>query len=244
MSSSWPGTRSDAGPGAGVDRERYHGLAGDRLSEPARRALVSLLMNRYICRARHRIAWEGILTSENELRARLDEMYLDLIVDHEAEVAFKRQQDGDDVPRVLRREKAMTRDASFVLIFLRREYAFADPDDGPVMVTREQIGEFLRAYREDGASDDARFSRRVDAAINALIKPWQILEPDPAVDYLFTISPVVVPLVGVDEMRRLEAAFRQAAADSGSSPPPDGDVTDGAFEGYEDAGDGGAGGRS
>jgi hypothetical protein len=151
-------------------------------------------------------------------------MYLDLIVDREAEVAFKRQQEGEDVPRMLRREKALTRDASFVLIFLRREYAFADPDDGPVVISRDQISEFLRAYREDGDSDDARFSRRVDAAINALIKPWQILEPDPAVDYLFTISPVVVPLVGVDEMRRFEAAFRQAAG-SASSPSPDGMVS-------------------
>jgi hypothetical protein len=198
-----------------VEVEQLGGVAADRLPEPARRALVSLLMNRYVSRTRHRLAWQGILTYENDLRARLDEMYLDLVVDHEAEVAFKRQQDGDDVPRVLRREKALTRDASFVLIFLRRECAFADPDDGPVMITREQIGEFLRAYREEGDSDDARFSRRVDAAINALIKPWQILEPDPAVDYLFTISPVVVPLVGVDEMRRLEAAFREAADEDG-----------------------------
>ncbi len=147
-------------------------------------------------------------------------MESNLVVDHEAEVAFKRQQDGDDVPRVLRREKALSRDASFVLIFLRREYAFADPDDGPVMVTRDQIAEFLRPYREDGDSDDARFSRRVDAAINTLVKPWQILEPDPAVDYLFTISPVVVPLIGPDEMHRFETAFRTAAAGPGSSPPP------------------------
>ena len=201
---------------------------------PARRALVSLLMSRYVSRARHRMAWEGILTYENDLRARLDETYLDLVVDHEAEVAFKRQQDGDDVPRVLRREKALTRDASFLLIFLLRECAFADPDDGPVVVTRDQIGEFLRAYREEGDSDGARFSRRVDAAINALIKPWQILEPDPAVDYLFTISPVVVPLVGVDEMRRLETAFRQAATGPESSPPPDGDLDDGALASDED----------
>jgi hypothetical protein len=245
MSSSWLGTSDDAdldaeiGGDVEVEQEHLDDLAADRLPEPARRALVSLLMNRYVSRARHRIAWEGILPYENDLRARLDEMYLDLVVDHEAEVAFKRQQDGDDVPRVLRREKALTRDASFVLIFLRREYAFADPDDGPVMITRDQIGEFLRAYREDGDSDDARFSRRVDAAINALIKPWQILEPDPAVDYLFTISPVVVPLVGVDEMRRLEAAFRQAAAGPESSPPVDSDVDDSALVSDEDAdGDG------
>jgi hypothetical protein len=218
MSSPWPAADGDAGTGgdAGAGHQHQYDLAGDRLPEPARRALVSLLMNRYISRARHRMAWEGILACEDDLRARLDEMYLDLVVDHEAEVAFKRQQDGDDIPRVLRREKALTRDASFVLIFLRREYAFADPDDGPVMITRDQVGEFLRAYREDRDSDDARFSRRVDAAISALVKPWQILDPDPAVDYLFTISPVVVPLVGVDEMRRLEAAFREAAAGRGS----------------------------
>jgi Domain of unknown function (DUF4194) len=223
MSSPWPGTRDNADTGPDVDggREHCHDLASERLPEPARRALVSLLLNRYICKARHRVAWEGILTSENDLRIRLDEMYLDLVVDHEAEVAFKRQQDGDDVPRVLRREKALSRDASFVLIFLRREYAFADPDDGPVIITRDQIAEFLRPYREDGDSDDARFSRRVDAAINTLVKPWQILEADPAADYLFTISPVVVPLIGPDEMHRFEAAFRTAAAGPGSSLPAD-----------------------
>jgi len=212
MSIPWP---------AADDAERGDGLPGDRLPESARRAMVSLLMNRHISSARHRAAWEGVVAFENDLRARLDEMYMDLVVDHEAGVAFKRQQEGDDVPRVLRREKALTRDASLVLIFLRREYAFADPDDGPVMITREQIGEFLRAYREDGDGDGARFSRRVDAAINALARPWQILEPDPTADYLFTISPVIVPLVGVDEMRRLEEAFRQAADGSGPSPQPD-----------------------
>ena len=238
MSSLWPavgvsaGTVADGGGGCGHDPD----LASDRLPEPARRALVSLLLHRYISRARHRVAWEGILTSENDLRARLDEIYLDLVVDHETEVAFKRQQEGDDIPWVLRREKALSRDASLVLIFLRREYAYADPDDGPVVVTRDQIAEFLRPYREDGDSDDARFSRRVDAAVSALVKPWQILEPDPAVDYLFTVSPVVVPLVGPDEMHRLEAAFRKAADAAGGC-----ETDDAASGSAEDADDGGAG---
>jgi hypothetical protein len=240
MSSSRPGA-GDAAEFAddpGVEHEPQDDMAGDRLPEPARRALVSLLMNRYISRTRNRAAWEGTVAYESDVRARLDEMYLDLVLDREAEVAFKRQQDGDDVPRMLRREKALTRDASFVLIFLRREYAFADPDDGPVVISRDQISEFLRAYREDGDSDDARFSRRVDAAINVLIKPWQILEPDPAVDYLFTISPVVVPLVGVDEMHRFEAAFRQAAGPA-SSPSPDGMVSGSSLARDADADDDG-----
>ena len=69
------------------------------------------------------------------------------------------------------------------------------------------------------------------------------LEPDPAVDYLFTISPVVVPLIGADEMRRLEAAFRQAAGPA-ASPAPDSDADDGALEGDEDANDAGEGDSS
>src|SRR5690348_7093920 len=119
MSSPWPGATDGTDVGAQIGdnaeeagQEHFDGLAGDRLPEPARRALVSLLLNRYVYRARHRLAWEGILTYETDLRARLDEMYLDLIVDHQGGIAFKRQQDGDDVPRVLRREKALTRDAS------------------------------------------------------------------------------------------------------------------------------------
>jgi hypothetical protein len=203
MSDSWPGadTGADAEDDAGVDR----------LPEPARRALVSLLMSRYVPKSRNRAAWEAIVNFESDIRVRLDEMFLDLVVDHEAEVAFKRQQDGDDVPRVLRKDKPLTRDASFVLIFLRREYEFIAPDDWPVIITREQIGEFLRAFREEGDGDDARFARRVDAAINALATPWKILEADPDADYLFTVSPVIVPLVGVDEMHRFETAFREAA---------------------------------
>lgn len=184
----------------------------DGLAEEARRALHALLTRRYVWRERHKVAWEGVLNFEDQLRDRLNDMYLDLVVEREVGVAFKRQQEGDDIPRMLRRDKPLTRDASLVILFLRREYGFADDTAGPVVITREQIGEFLRAFREDGDSDDARFFKRVDAAINTLVRPWQLLEPDPEADYLFTISPVIEPLVGVDEITRLQAAYQQAAA--------------------------------
>ena len=86
MSRPQPGTSDDAGMGGEVEPEHLDDPAGNRLPDPGRRALVSLLMNRYVSRTRHRGAWEGILTYENDLRDRLDEVYLDLIVDHEAEV--------------------------------------------------------------------------------------------------------------------------------------------------------------
>lgn len=242
---TWSSSDAEAGRGGLAD-----GPAEDRLPDLARRALVALLMNRYVSRARHRAAWDGIRIYRTELGARLDEMFLDLVVDEDAGVAFKRQQDGEDAPRVLRRERPLTRDASFVLIYLAQEYAQADPDDGPVVITRDQIGEFLRTFREDGDGDDARFSRRVDAAINTLIKPWQILERDPGVDYLFTISPVIAPLIGPDEMVRFHAAFRRGTEsrlvlaadpepedvepDAAAGDPARGDADRDADNGYRD----------
>jgi hypothetical protein len=72
-----------------------------------------------------------------------------------------------------------------------------------------------------------------------LIKPWQILESDLAVNYLFTVSPVIVPLIGADEMRRFEAAFRRAAAGPESPSLPDDDAAEEAIDnGKDTAGDG------
>ncbi len=199
------------------------GLRDGSLPAQARRALVTLLTTRYVTRSRQRNVWDALACYEVEIRQRLNEMFLDLVIDREAEVAFKRQQEGEDIPRVLRREKPLSRDASFLLVYLRRECAYIDLDAEQAVVTRDQMGEFLRSFRESEDTDAARFERRVDAAINALVRPLGLLAPDPDVDYLFTISPVVVPLVGIDEIQRFEAAFR-AAADGTGDP---GDVEGG-----------------
>ncbi|QXE31728.1 DUF4194 domain-containing protein (plasmid) [Microbacterium paraoxydans] len=124
--------------------------------------------------------------------------------------AFKRQIMEEDTPRILRKDRPLSRDASFLLIFLCQECAHADPQDELVVVTRAQIDEFLSAYRQDDDGDQAKFDRRVTAAIRQL-QDLRLLNQDPDADYLYTISPVVVPLVGVDELTRLEAAYRLGA---------------------------------
>jgi hypothetical protein len=92
--------------------------AGRGLPEAARRAFVTLLTNRYVARSRQHQVWDALLTYEAEIRERLSDMFLDLVVDRETEVAFKRQREGDDFPRVLRRDKPLSRDASLVLIYI------------------------------------------------------------------------------------------------------------------------------
>ncbi|WP_432874802.1 DUF4194 domain-containing protein [Kribbella sp. CA-245084] len=201
---SRPAGRSDAGAS---DPE-----AASRLPMPARRAYVSLLTNRFITRSRNRAAWDAVLDYETELGERLADMFMTLEVDRAYEVAFKRRIADDDAPVMLRRDKPLSRDASFLLIFLRREHAYTDAADDPVIVSHSQIADFLRPFRESGDADDAKYERRVSAAIRA-VADLGLLTQDPAAGYLYAVSPAVVPLITLDVLTHMEQVYLEALND-------------------------------
>ena len=181
----------------------------DELALAGRKALVTLMTHRFISRAKQKEAWAGLLAHEPEIRARLAEMFLELEVDRVYEVAFKRQVGGDDAPVLLRREKPLSRDASFLLIFLRREHAYADGDDDAVVVSRDQVAEFLGRFHDDTAHDEVRALRRVDAAIAAMVAR-DLLEPEPDDPSLFVVAPAIVPLVRPEQLRHFERLYLEA----------------------------------
>lgn len=207
---------------SGVEDDEADSLGGSHLPADARRALTTLLTNRFIIRSRNRSVWDALLAYENEIRERLADMFLLLVVDRDYEVAFKRQDPAEDAPRLLRRDRPLHRDASLLLIHLRKEHTYTDATDDPVVITRAQVAEFLRPFREDGDADEARFERRVDAAIHAVVE-LKLLTPDPDADYLFTVSPAVVPLIGADEIMRFEQYFIRAAEAADARDDPAGD---------------------
>ncbi|MCS7480386.1 DUF4194 domain-containing protein [Umezawaea endophytica] len=209
----------------GLEDDEGRGPGESRLPTAARRALTTLLVKRFITRSGNRSAWDALLVYENEIRERLADMYLLLVVDKEHEVAFKRQDPAEDAPKLLRRDKPLHRDASLLLIHLRKEHTYTDATDDPVVITRAQVAEFLRPFREDGDGDEARFDRRVDTAIRAVVD-LKLLTQDPDADYLFTVSPAVVPLIGVDEVMRMERYFVQAATAVGVIDDSESDETD------------------
>lgn len=207
-----------------VEKDEPDSLGGSLLPVAARRALTTLLTNRFITRSRNRSAWDALLEYENEIRERLADMFLLLVVDWDYEVAFKRQDPAEDAPRMLRRDRPLHRDASLLLIHLRKEHTYTDATDEPVVITRAQVAEFLRPFREDGDGDEAGFERRVDAAIRA-VEELKLLTQDPDADYLFTVSPAVVPLIGADEMMRFEQHFIRAAEAVGATEESAGEET-------------------
>jgi hypothetical protein len=222
-------TREDLDEDSPEDADDSDATSGSRLPGSARRAMTTLLTNRFITRSRNRSAWDALLTYESEIRERLADMYLLLVIDKDYEVAFKRQDPADDAPILLRRDKPLPRDASLLLIHLRKEHTYTDATDDPVMITRTQVVEFLRPFREEGDGDEARFDRRVDAAIRA-VADLKLLTPDPDAEYLFTVSPAVVPLIGADEMTRMERYFVQAASGAPTAADSDGEATGGGAE--------------
>jgi hypothetical protein len=90
-----------------------------------------------------------------------------------------------------------------------------------VTVTRDHIAEFLGRFQGDSAHDEVRVDRRITAAI-AAVERLELLTPGADDPDVYTVSPAVVPLIGVDELARLERMFLAAA---GAEPPAeDGDT--------------------
>ncbi|MET4052608.1 hypothetical protein ABID81_001978 [Frigoribacterium sp. PvP054] len=194
------------------------GAASDALPLAGRKALVTLLTHRFVSRARQQEAWAGLLAHEAEIRARLDEMFLVLVVDLDHEVAFKRQGGEDDVPVLLRREKPLSRDASLLMVFARREHAFTDGLDEAVVISRDAVVEFVGRHHDDTGADEVRARRRADAAIAALVAR-DLLSPEPDDPELFVVSPAIVPLMTADRLAHLERVYLEAAGVEGDGLP-------------------------
>lgn len=185
------------------------------LPHEARVALATLLTQRFITRENHPAAWDGLLAFESEIRERLGDLFMTLTLDRDHEVAFKRQVLEDAVPVLLRREKPLSRDASFVLILLRQEHAYTDALDDAVVVTRDQISDFLNRFSQDNSADQVTLERRVDAAIRA-VEALGLLEADADSSNNFVVSPAIVPLVGTDVLGHLRTVYENATP--GDSP--------------------------
>jgi len=207
------------------------------LPRAARKVLYRLLTNRFILRARRGAdeEWATLLTYREEITDRLADLFFDLTLNLDEGVAFKRRMDGEHIPAgLIRQERQLGREASFLLLFLRQEAAHTDPEDY-TLITHAQAAEFLRPYRQPGDTDDARFTRYVTVAIRQL-EDLKLIKQDRDADYLFTVSPAVRALIGIEEVNELRAAYTRALAIPTS---PNADVP--AVSDYDDKGAAGEG---
>jgi hypothetical protein len=202
------------------DQALYQGDSGE-LSLDARRVLVQLLAGPSLDGQRHSKLWPILIRDEAAIRSRLSELFLQLVIDRDLQVAFTRQAETGDleVPRLLRRANLTFLD-SILLLHLRQRLTQAETHGDRAVVSTDEIVEFLGVYEQAGNTDRALFEKRIHASIEK-IKKHSILRKIRSSEDRFEISPTLKLLFSAEEIQALTRIYRDMRAPETSSEQDD-----------------------
>jgi hypothetical protein len=177
-----------------------------------RRVLVQLLSGPSLDGRRHARLWPVLLRDEAVLRRRLCELFLELVIDRDMQVAFTRQVDAGDleVPILLRRAQLTFID-SVLLLFLRQRLTQAESHGERAVIARDEIVENLVLYERAASTDRAGFTKRIHASVEK-VKKHNILQKIRGSDDRFEISPTLKLLFSAEEIRTLTELYERMAA--------------------------------
>lgn len=171
-----------------------------------RRCLHALLKNRYISAERHPGHWATLIANQDLIKSRLNDVFLELYVDRNYQVAFKRQattETGDPLPSLLR-DVSHTKEETIVMMYLRqRFFAQRQEGDNVVFVDKQSMLDEVADQRPEHATHRAMDQKRALKAIEGLGTAGVLLKtPDPD---RFRISPIIEVLLPVEKLRLLWA---------------------------------------
>lgn len=179
-----------------------------------RTALVTLLKQRFISARTHPRDWAVLVDHERVLRSRLNDLFLDLAVDREREVAWKRQAVPESGPRfpTLLYDAAWSREETLVLVHLRdRLRSGLAGGDSRVFVDREDVVEYVASFRPGHATDEAGDEKRARNAVVSVAKAGLLVGAP--TDDRFEISEAVESLLPLELLQELLEALQQANSD-------------------------------
>ena len=177
-----------------------------------RRVLVQLLSGPSLEARRHAKMWPVLLRDEAILRSRLADLFLELIIDRDTQVAFTSQVDAGEleVPILLRRAQLTFID-SVLMLFLRQRLTQAQSHGDRAVIARDEIIENLLPYERAASTDRAGFTKRVNASMEKL-KKHNILQKIRASDDRFEVAPTLKLLFPAEQIVALTALYERIAA--------------------------------
>ncbi|OLT24318.1 hypothetical protein BJF83_24335 [Nocardiopsis sp. CNR-923] len=171
-----------------------------------RRCLHTLLKHRYISAERHPEQWAVLIANQDLIKSRLNDLFLELYVDRNYQVAFKRQattETGDPLPSLLR-DMSHSKEETIVMMYLRqRFFSQRQEGDNVVFVDRQAMLDEVADQRPEHATHRAMDHKRAMKAIDTLATAGVLLktaDPD-----RFRISPIIEVLLPVEKLRALWA---------------------------------------
>ncbi len=189
-------------------RALYQGDRGE-LPLEARRLLTHLLSGPSLDAQRHSKLWPVLLRYRELVQSRLADLFLELVLDAEAGVAFVRQADtGElDTPVLLRRSPLTFLD-SVLLLYLRQALAAAELRGERAVVSVAELLDHLQLYEQSLNTDHAGFARRCQAAIEKA-KKNSLLTAIKHNEGRFEISPTLKLLFGAEQVAALIRIYQQ-----------------------------------
>jgi hypothetical protein len=177
-------------------KQLYAGDTGT-LAHDTRLALCKLLHGPFIdADSTH---WKAVLRDEEILRARLSDVFLELMLDRDRRVAFTRQAETGELDTpVLLRSLPLTFIESVLVLHLREKLIDAESRNERSVVDEEALIEYLSLFTES-AGDAVASRKRLGAAIEKMRKnnilinirgPERRLEISQALRLLFTANDV------------------------------------------------------
>ncbi|MCB1873215.1 MAG: DUF4194 domain-containing protein, partial [Gammaproteobacteria bacterium] len=166
---------------------------------------------------RHSKLWPILIRDEVAIRSRLSDLFLQLVIDRDLQVAFTRQAETGDLemPRLLRRANLTLLD-SILLLHLRQQLTQAEAHGDRAVVSTDELIEFLGVYEQAGNTDRALFEKRIQASIEK-IKKHSILRKIRSSEERFEISPTLKLLFSAEEIQALTRIYRDMGVAGESS---------------------------
>ncbi|HVL56442.1 MAG TPA: DUF4194 domain-containing protein [Burkholderiaceae bacterium] len=202
-------------------------FAGDEGQLPidTRRVLVQLLLGPSIDARRQSRLWPVLVRDESVVRSRLHELFLELVIDRDQQVAFTRQiaSEGDlDVPVLLRRAQLTFLD-SVLLLMLRQRLTQADVQGERAVLSLLEMQEHLALFRRQADVDHAKFARHAENAIEKA-KRLGLLRKIRGSDGRYEVSPTLKLLFSAEQIQALAGAYAKLPGrDDDEGPADDGD---------------------
>ena len=180
------------------------------LTYHSRRALVQLLQGPLIRAHKEPVLWSAIISDEENLRARLHEVFLELVIDETEGFAFTRmvEEDSLSIPQVLRTDKLKHIDTA-ILLNLRQELGLALPSER-VIVDVEDLRESIGYVRAVDNRDEAGFTKRFNAAIKRIQNDYSLLSATETEGRL-EVSPVLRQLFDASTVTAIRDEYARLA---------------------------------
>jgi hypothetical protein len=232
----------DTTDGAADEQALYAGLDPERetdadlplfdedtgtLTMAQRNAMNAVSKERFITEDDQPEIWRTLLAHRRLITSRLHDQYKHLRIYPERGLAC-----ASDVPQptegrrfvLLGKARRFTREETAVLVYMRQRYDVEMAAGQPVaVVDRREIVDHVLNMQPSWLGDKVAVERRINAALERITANFGLLAAVPGETDRFRIHRAVEVFLGLDDVQRLDAAFRaqyehgQPDADTGAS---------------------------